>query len=87
MVLIDPRTWVIAEDMEINGRRVAKGTELSIKGERGRFRFLRLVVTCKGSTWIDVYGGKSGHETIRSFHPSKVKTVHRISRLRAGVLR
>lgn len=68
--------WVITTHMQINGRNVSPGTELKIKGVRGRFRFIKHVVTPAGAEWIDVWGGPKGGETWRSFRPDMVKTVH-----------
>lgn len=67
--------WIIEEEIQINGRNVIKGTELKIKGERGRFRFSRRVNTGK-VIWIDVWGGPKGAECMRSFYEDRVKTVH-----------
>lgn len=68
--------WDIQTEIQINGRNVIKGTELKISGQRGRFRFIKKVVTDKDVIWIDVYGGPKGAECIRSFRPEQVKTVH-----------
>jgi len=67
--------WRYIDEMQINGRNVSKGTELKIKGERGRFRFVLFIVTPKAE-WLDVWGGPKGSECLRSFRLSKVKTVH-----------
>lgn len=68
--------WVITEELTINSRRVVRGTELKIKNERGRFRFLKHV-NADGKEWIDVYGGLKGHEMLRSFPIERVMRVHR----------
>lgn len=68
--------WDIKTEIQINGRHVVPGTELKISGERGRFRFIKHVVTDKGAEWIDVWGGPKGSENWRSFRPDRVKTVH-----------
>jgi hypothetical protein len=68
--------WEIVTEMQINGRNVVKGTELKIRNERGRFRFIKYVKTEKGVEWVDVYGGPKGAECIRSFRLDKIKTVH-----------
>ena len=68
--------WVVTTNMRINGRNVSPGTELKIKGVRGRFRFIKHVLTPAGAEWIDVWGGPKGGETWRSFRPDMVKTVH-----------
>ena len=73
--------WVISHEMTINGRTVEIGTELSIKGESGRFRFLKHVKT-PTAEWIDVIGGKAKYERHRSFRVASVKTVHRLNRVR-----
>lgn len=68
------REWVIAHTCQINGRNVAPGTEISIQGQRGRFRFAELVEASTG-TWVTCFhvDGSGGS---RSFDVGKVKTVH-----------
>jgi len=69
--------WVISEAITIHGRNIEKGTELSVKGERGRFQFMRHVYNPNIDVeWIDVVGGKKGVREIRSFRPDRVKRVH-----------
>jgi hypothetical protein len=75
-------TWAIEEDITVNRRTVSPDTELAISQIPGRFRFIRRVTTVSGRQWIDVYGGTKGHETIRSFHPDRIKTVHRSRKMR-----
>jgi hypothetical protein len=70
---------------EANGRKLVKGTEVKIAGERGRFRFVEAVQTPTGKLWLDFIGGPSGAEKWRSFDPSRVKTVHRVNRTRANI--
>lgn len=70
--------WVVSLECRINNKIVAEGTELSIRGERGRFKFLKHVVN-SDHEWIDVLG-TSGQ--FRSFAVDRVKTVHRIKKLR-----
>ena len=74
--------WTVLEEITVNRRQVVRDTELSIANAPGRFRFVRHVTTVSGRQWIDVYGGTKGHETIRSFHPDRIKTVHRTRKLR-----
>jgi Na+-transporting NADH:ubiquinone oxidoreductase subunit NqrF len=76
-----PADWTISTHFVWNSRHMEPGTELSIIGQRGRFRFMRHVRTST-SEWIDVVGGKSGMERMRSFYPDKIKTVHRLTRMR-----
>lgn len=67
--------WEVSTEMQINGRYVEPGTELKIQGERGRFRFIKHVLTSTAE-WIDVWGGPKGAESIRSFRTDRVKRVH-----------
>lgn len=76
--------WVITEEIQINGRNVVVGTELSITEERGRFKFVKHVRT-PTAEWIDVVGGSTGHKSFRSFRPDRVKRVHWKNRLRESV--
>jgi hypothetical protein len=50
-------------------------TELKIQGERGRFRFVKLVRN-GDLEWIDVWGGLKKSESMRSFRLDRVKRVH-----------
>lgn len=81
----NPLNWTITTEISINGRIVSPGTELSIKGERGRFRFIQHVVNANGVEWIDVVGGKKNYDMFRSFKLDRVKTVHRIARTRKNI--
>lgn len=81
-----PDFWKVTGHARINGRNVVPGTELAIRGERGRFRFVKHVRNTRtGLEWIDVYGGPSGHETIRSFRPERVRTVRTKRTMRTAV--
>jgi len=73
--------WVISDQIQINGRNVVVGTELSISSERGRFRFIKHVTT-PSAEWIDVIGGSTGVRMFRSFRPERVKRVHWKNKLR-----
>lgn len=77
---VEPRPnddWVVTEELKVNGRIVTKDTELSIKGESGRYRFVKHVYNPRvDSEWIDVIGGAKGYSSYRSFHPDRIKTVH-----------
>lgn len=68
-------SWEIITEMTIHGRKVYPGVELKIKGERGRFRFVKYVKTAEHE-WLDVWGGPSKAEKFRSFALDRVKTVH-----------
>lgn len=67
--------WVETTELQINGRYVSKGTEVKIKGERGRFRFIKHVKT-ETTEWIDVWGGPKGAECMRSFRLEQITRVH-----------
>lgn len=67
-----------------NGRHLVPGTEVSIRGERGRFRFINAQETKAGLTVLNFVGGPSGHEVFRSFYPERVRRVHRLNRTRAN---
>lgn len=83
-----PPDWLESREAVINGRRLAPGTELSIRGERGRFRFVKHVSRPeRGVEWIDVWGGPRHHEQMRSFRPSQVRRVHRIPKTDKGLLK
>lgn len=82
IVATNPNNWIIVEHATINGRKIERGTEVSIKGESGRFRFIQHVTNQNGVQWIDVVGGKKNYEMSRSFRLDRVKTVHRIARTR-----
>jgi hypothetical protein len=67
--------WTVRTEMQINGRNVVEGTELKIKGARGRYRFIKHVQT-PDTEWVDVWGGPKGSENWRSFTIDRIKTVH-----------
>ena len=72
----DPaKDWEVSYEMQINGRYVEPGTELKIAGVRGRFRFIKHVLTSTAE-WIDVWGGPKHAEQWRSFRTDQVKRVH-----------
>lgn len=79
-----PSDWTILEEIRANGRILVRGTEFSVIGERGRFRFVKYVQTGAGIEWIDAIGGPSGREAWRAFLPSQVRTVHAKSKTRAN---
>lgn len=71
-----PPGWAISTSWTCHGRVVTPGRVLSVTQAKGLFRFVRHVTRADGQQWIDVVGGKPGHETVRSFRPEHVKTVH-----------
>lgn len=75
--------WVRTETFMANGRHIEKGTELSIQGERGRFKFVQHVYNPNLDVeWIDVVGGKKGIKEFRAFRPTQIKRVHYKNRIR-----
>jgi len=60
------------------GRYLRPGVEFRIRGERGRFRFLRYVVT-PTTSWIDCVGPNGQY---RAFRLDRVRTVHVARRMR-----
>jgi hypothetical protein len=69
-------------EVKFNGRWLRPGVEVSIKGERGRFRFHHLVTAGNGDTYVTVWGGPSGHGSWRSFAPDRIKAVHAKEKMR-----
>jgi hypothetical protein len=75
-----PADWHEYLEAEANGRHITPGTEVSIRGERGRFRFIKRVVRDSGKEWLDFWGGPKGAENWRSFSADQVRRVHRINK-------
>lgn len=88
-ITFDPdNDWIEYDSIIINGQTVIPGTELSIKGERGRFRFIKWVRRPGRNTeWIDVWGGPKHAPQLRSFRPERVRTVHRINTTDKNILK
>lgn len=61
----------------VNGEPLERGAEVSIRGKRGRFKFLRATTTEAGRVVLDFIGGTVGHETWHSFYPDRVTNVHK----------
>lgn len=59
-----------------SGRHLAPGTEFSVHGEPGRFRFAEHVVAPSGAEWITAFGGPRKVNVTRSFRPERIKRVH-----------
>ena len=73
--------WIVEHETMLNGRYVEQNTELHIKGEYGRFRFVSYTLTDKGVEWVTVLSALGG---FRSFRPERVRTVHRINKMRVN---
>lgn len=61
----------------VQGRALEPGVEVSIRGKRGRFRYLRATTTSEGQMVLDFIGGTDGRETWHSFYPERVTRIHR----------
>lgn len=70
----------------INGRHVRPGTVMSVRGERGKFRFVEHVLTDTEESFT-VYGGQgykpalpffkqTGHAQFRSFRTDHTFRIH-----------
>lgn len=82
----DPsQDWVKHTEYVVKRRKLRVGTEVSIRGERGRFRFVQAVETPSGAVWLDFIGGPAKAEKWRSFKPEQVRRVHRINKTRANL--
>jgi hypothetical protein len=78
--------WVISESITVNGRHVDAGTELTIKDERGRFKFVRHVYNPRLDVeWVDVVGGAKGARQYRSFRQDRIKRVHYKNKMRLTI--
>jgi hypothetical protein len=78
--------WVISESILVNGRHVDAGTELTIKDERGRFKFVRHVYNPRLDVeWVDVVGGAKGARQYRSFRQDRIKRVHYKNKMRLTI--
>lgn len=86
--LPSPPDWEERDTAVIHGRTLTRGTEVSIIGERGRYRFLKQVDRPgRGLSWLDFWGGPKGSEQWRSFRADRVKRVHRINTTGANLLK
>lgn len=66
-----------------NGRHVTPGTELSVRGAKGRYTFVAHVTAGAGE-WIDCYGGPDTRPAMRSFSLDRITVVHRTIKRRAS---
>lgn len=71
-------TRVSKTEITINGRTVTPNTEISIRGESGRFTFHYSLRDDEVTVW----GGQPQYEKWRTFKIDRVRTVHRKPRLR-----
>lgn len=62
--------------IQVNGRWLRVGSEVSITGQRGRFRYTGQSRSSSGRLILHFIGGPPNHEMIRSFYPERIGTVH-----------
>jgi len=76
--------WVRSTEFTApSGRIVRPGTEVSIIGVSGRFRFQEHVLNpSNGAEWISVCGGRKDERSLRCFAPERIKRVHYKEKLR-----
>jgi hypothetical protein len=77
-----PDHWTVSYEITVNRRQVEPGTELTLVGGGGRYRFIKHVKVDEYHEWIDAMGPTG---RFKSFRPNQVDTVHRIKRTRQGV--
>jgi muramoyltetrapeptide carboxypeptidase LdcA involved in peptidoglycan recycling len=63
-------------EVQVNGRWLNIDSEVSITGERGRFRYLGHSITSENKIVLNFIGGNGSHHLLRSFYPDRIKTVH-----------
>lgn len=80
--LVDINSQVCSKAVFINRRRLTPGTEVSVFGKRGRFRFVSASVTSEGRLVLNFVGGKANRVMMRSFYPEQIKRVHRLNATR-----
>lgn len=78
--------WTISTEYRHNGRVLTPGTEVSVRGMRGRYRFVKHVARPNGIEWVDLWGGPGKEESFRSVRPERIRTVHRIARTGKNLL-
>lgn len=72
-------------ELTVNHRRLVPGTEVTISGVPGRFRFRYVDVHDNGRLpEITVVGGRTGYSLTRTFTVDRIRRVHRIARTRAS---
>lgn len=74
-----PKPLSRLDEYRLHRRLLRPGTEVSIRGERGRFVFNHATVASTGAVSLTFVGGPPGAEKWRSFRPDRVRTVHRVA--------
>lgn len=63
-------------EVQVNGRWMNIDADVTITGERGKFKYKGYSTTSEGKTVLNFHGGPPGRERMRFFYPDRVKTVH-----------
>jgi hypothetical protein len=71
--------WEIHDELQLEGKmRLIPGREFRVRGERGRFVFIRYVYNPEvGEGWIDAQSANPKNRASRSFKIERVTRVHR----------
>lgn len=74
-----PKGWEITHSYQLSPQvTLYKGDECRIKGEQGKYRFIRHVINTNldsDSEWVDLWGGSHGHGQWRSIRPDCLKHI------------
>ena len=68
------------ETYTVNGKVMEKGTEVSIRGVRGRMRFQYARELDSGKVELTFVQESVNRKSFRAFYPERVRTVHRINK-------
>ena len=76
----------MSDSVKLEGRALLeRGAEVSIRGQRGRFRFISHTAMNSGVEWVTVFGPVTGdgqRAQWRSFDVCRIKSVHRVGKAR-----
>jgi hypothetical protein len=71
-----PKGWIVSDEYQISPQVVLeKGDECKIKGEQGKYKFVRHVVNTNldpHAEWVDLWGGTANYAQLRSVHVDKL---------------
>ena len=67
----------ITNPIIVQGTVLAKGTELLVKGKRGRFRYIDASLTSTGKTVLNLVGPIGVHEHFSAVYLENVKRIYR----------
>ena len=74
-----PAGWVVSDTYQISPQiTLNKGDECRIKGEQGKYTFMRHVINTNldpQREWVDLWGGSHGHGQFRAIHTDRLKHV------------